>query len=196
MKKLFLLLLVSLCFTHAAFSQTIVYGNLKEILPFLEQEDYKGAYEKTDQLLKATVNDSSALRGIVTYMNIYSAAGMVSLDQMSYGKFKKVTEKFIGQFLIMPAHPCIDSTVNAYNSLQFVTNKDGKLEGMTMTSNSARTCILSFEYFDYTDPIVPADLIGKNVRCGGVLDSLETSPTKSKIWIVRLRLSHAMAIME
>jgi hypothetical protein len=193
MTKLILTIIASLTIATTTFGQTITYDDFKEVIPFLQKEDFKGAYEKTSKLLESTTNDSSDLRGIVTYMNIFSATGMVTLDQMTYKEFEKVTKKFIGQYVVMSAHPCIDSSAKGYNSIQFITNDKGKLEGMTISSNNQKTNILCFEYFDYADPINPDEMIGKNVRCGGILSSIETNPNKSKIWVARLRINNAFA---
>ena len=92
----------------------------------------------------------------------------------------------------MSAHPCIDSSTHGYNSLQF-TVSDGKLQGMTITANNTKTNILFFEYFKYVDEINPADFLGKNVRSGGTLESVEVNPNKSKIWISRLHITNAFA---
>lgn len=193
MTKLILTIITSLTIATTTLGQTITYDDFKEVIPFLQKEDFKGAYEKTNKLLKSTTNDNSDLRGIVTYMNIFSAAGMVTLDQMTYKEFEKVTKVFIGQYVVMSAHPCIDSLAKGYNSIQFITNDSGKLEGMTITSNNQKTNILCFEYFDYADPIDPSEMIGKNVRCGGTLSAIEINPNKSKIWVARLRVSNAFA---
>ena len=170
-------------------AQVITYDDFRSIIPYLQKEDFKTAFDKTDKLLQQTVNDSSDLRGIVTYMNIYSAAGMAFLDQMSREDFRKHVTKFVGQRLVMPGHPCIDSTQHSYNSLTFVKN-GGQFQGFTMTSNSAKTCIFCFEYYNFNLPIVPADFIGKNVRCKGILDSFEVSTGSLKTWIARLHVSN------
>ena len=193
MTKIFMTLLVSLSIATNTFGQTITYDNFKEVIPFLQKEDFKGAYEKTKILLESTTNDSSDLRGIVTYMNIFSATGMVTLDQMTYDEFEKVTKGFIGQYVVMSAHPCIDSSAKGYNSIQFITNDSGKLEGMTIASNNQKTNIHCFEYFEYSDKINPSEMIGKNVRCGGTLSAIEINLNKSKIWVARLRIKNAFA---
>lgn len=193
MTKIFLTLLVTFFIMAATYGQAITYDDFKGVIPFLQKEDFKGAYEKTSSLLKLTPYDSSDLRGIVTYMNIFSAAGMVMLDQMTYDEFEKVTKAFVGQYVVMSAHPCIESSAKGFNSLQFITNDNNKFEGMTITSNSQKTTILCFEYFEYTEEIKPIDLIGKNVRCSGILSSIEINPNKSKIWIARLRVKNAFA---
>lgn len=193
MKKIFLTFLLTLSIAATSFGQTITYEEFKEVIPFLQKEDFKGAYEQTSKLLKTTTNDSSDLRGIVTYMNIFSATGMVTLDQMTYDEFEKVTKDFIGQYVVMSAHPCIDSSAAGFNSIKFITTNGGKLEGMTITSNNTKTNILCFEYFDYSDPINPSELIGKNVRCGGTLSAIEINSNQSKIWVARLRIKNAFA---
>lgn len=193
MTKLILTIIAALTITTTTFGQTITYDEFKEVIPFLQKENFKGAYEKTSKLLESTTNDKSDLRGIVTYMNIFSATGMVALDQMTYKEFEKVTKKFIGQYVVMSAHPCIDSSAKGYNSIQFITNDKGELEGMTISSNNQKTNILCFEYFDYAGPINPDEMIGKNVRCGGILSSIEANPNKSKIWVARLRINNAFA---
>lgn len=190
--KFILTLLLPLFIGATPYGQEITYDDFKSVIPFLQKEDFKGAFEKTSRLLTSTLNDSSDLRGIVTYMNIFSAAGMVTLDQMTHSDFLKNANKYVGQRIVMPAHPCVDSSAKGYNSLQFIS-ADGRLEGMTITSNNKKTSILCFEYFKYADPINPLDMIGKNIRCGGTLASVETNPNNSKIWISRLHIDHAFA---
>lgn len=172
--------------------QVITYDDFKSVIPFLQKEDFKSAFEKTSQLLTSTKNDSSDLRGIVTYMNIFSAAGMVTLDQMTHDDFLRNANKYVGQRLVMSAHPCIDSSSKGYNSLQFVST-DGQLKGTTITANNKQTSILCFEYFKYADPINPSEYIGKTVRFGGTLASIEVNPNKSKIWVSRLHIDNAFA---
>lgn len=188
--KLLWTMLCALCIAIPSFGQEISYDDFKSVIPFLQKEDFKGAFDQTSQLLNASPNDSSNLHGIVVYMNIFSAAGMVTLDQMSHDDFLKNANKFIGQRIVMPIHPCVDSASQGFNSLQFFT-KDGQFQGMTIAANKEKTNILFFEYFKYAEPINPADLIGKNVRSGGTLASVEVNPNKSKIWISRLHIDQA-----
>ena len=190
--KLILTILFSLTIATTSFGQVITYVDFKSVIPFLQKEDFIGAFDKTNQLLTSTQNDSSDLRGIIVYMNIFSAAGMVTLDKMTHADFLKSANKFVGQRLVMSAHPCIDSSSQGYNSLKFVT-VDGQLQGMTISANNKKINILCFEYFKYADPLNPSELIGKNVRSGGTLASVEVNPNNSKIWISRLHLDNAFA---
>ena len=190
--KTFLVLFFTLNFGANSFSQVLTYDDFKKIIPFLQKEDFKGAFEKTMQLLSATENDSSDFRGIVTYMNIFSAAGMVTLNQMTHENFLKNANKYIGQYIVMSAHPCVDSSKQGFNSLQFFI-KDGQIQGSTISSNNTGTSILCFEYFKYQNTINPSEFIGKNVRSGGTLELVEINPNKSKIWISRLHITNAFA---
>ena len=190
--KYILTLLFHIIVAKTSYGQVITYDDFKSVIPFVQKEDFKIAFKKTTELLKTTENDSSDLRGIVTYMNIFSAAGMVTLDQMTHADFFKNANKYIGQRLVMSAHPCIDSSSQGDNSLKFAT-VDGQIQGMTITNNNKKTNILCFEYFKYKDVIIPSELIGKNIRCGGTLEKIEVNPNNSKIWISRLHITNAFA---
>jgi hypothetical protein len=173
-------------------AQVLTHDDFKSVVPYLQREDFKSAFQKTNQLLEETQNDSSDIRGIVTYINIFSAAGMVATDQMTYDDFAKNANRHIGQRLVMPAHPCIDSAALGYNTLKFIIH-NGMLKGMTTTANQSKTTILCFEYFVYKEPVNPTRYIGRNVRCGGILESIEVNPNKSKIWISRIYIRDAFA---
>ena len=190
MMKFILTLLLPILFGTTVYAQEISYEDFKSVIPLIQKEDFKAAYKKTSELLLVASNDSSDFHGIVMYMNIYSAAGMVSKDQMTADEFSKNANQYIGHRIVMSAHPCKDSAVQGFNLLKFGVFFD-KFQGMTISANNDGANILCFEYFDYADPIDPRDFIGKNVRCGGILTSVETS--ESKIWISRLHVSNAFA---
>jgi hypothetical protein len=170
--------------------QVISYEDFKTVIPLIQEENYEGAYKKTTELLNSTKNDSSDLRGIVSYMNIFSAAGMVVQDQMTIQEFTNNTSKFVGQRIVMSGHPCVDSTKNSFNSLTFLKIND-QLQGFTMAANSNKTNILCFEYYKFKLPVDPSAFIGKNVRCKGTLENFEVNPSPLKIWITRLHISNA-----
>src|ERR1700744_5202765 len=92
-----------LCVTSHA--QVITYDDFKSVIPLIQKEDFKGTFDKTKHLLDSTQNDYSDLRGIITYMNILSSAGMVTKDQMTYDDFLTNANSFIGQRLLMSSHP-------------------------------------------------------------------------------------------
>lgn len=65
------------------FAQELTYDDFKSIIPFLKTEDYKGAFNRSQELLNSTKSDTSDIRAQISYMSIYSSAGMVTLEQMS-----------------------------------------------------------------------------------------------------------------
>ena len=188
--KLIVTFLFALFFSNAVTAQSISYEDFKAILPLLQKEEYKKIFEKTNVLLGKTVDDSSEMRGIVNYMNIFSAAGMVTQHKMTHADFLKNAKKFIGHRLVMAGHPCMDSSGTGFNTLRFVT-KDGLLQGHTASTNIAATAIFCFEEFKYATPVNPKDFIGQTVRCGGILENVEVNPNDSLGWISRLFIKEA-----
>lgn len=186
-----ILLLSFICLQTILVAQTVSYDDFRSIIPFLQKEDFASAYKASTKILNTTENDSSDLRGIVTYINIYAAAGMVSKGEMSYDAFEKNSKQFIGHYLVMSAHPCVDSGKLAYNSLSFFRDDSGRLKGRTTTTNNKATSILLFEYFDFAETVDPQAYIGKNVRCGGILEELKPNPNKSTVVIGRLYIKNA-----
>jgi hypothetical protein len=189
MRLLFALLSTFILTTFLS-GQVVTYEDFKSVIPLIQKENFKEAYKKTTELLNSTKNDSSDLRGIVTYMNIFSAAGMVAQDQMTISDFTNNANLYVGQRIVMSGHPCVDSTKNSFNSLTFL-KKGGQLQGFTMAANSKKTNILSFEYFIFKLPVDPSVFIGKNVRCKGILANFEVNPSPLKTWITRLHISNA-----
>lgn len=174
-----------------AYTQSISPTDFRSLIPFLQQEDFKGAFEHSERLLAAP-RDTSSLRAMVVYMHIYAGAGMVAKGQLSHKELLKKTKPFVGQRIVMPAHPCVEESKQAFNSLQLAV-EDGRTKGTTITSNAAKTTILAFEYFQYQTPPEPVNLLGKMVRNGGILTSIEVNPNNSTIWIARLHVGKAFA---
>lgn len=190
MKKL--LVLILLMSNTSFFAQELTYEDFKSIIPFLVTEDYKGAFNRSQELLNSSKADTTDIRAQISYMNIYSSAGMVTLQQMSHKDFGENLKKFIGKKLKMPGHPCLDTIAKApFNSFQFLKNETEQLQGYTMVANKKKINILLFEYYNFKDEYNPADFIGNTVRCGGILESFEVNPNNSLVWIGRLHLSNA-----
>lgn len=174
----------------AGVAQPLGTDDFRTLIPFLQQQDYKGAFEKSEALLKASDADTSDVRAQVAYINIYAAAGMVTQDQMTHKDFEQNVKRFVGKKLKMPGHPCVSDSIKvAYNSFQFKKRENGKMQGYTMTANQKKTNILLFEYYDFRQEVDPQYFIGNNVRATGILQSFEVNPNPSKTWIGRLHLS-------
>lgn len=185
-----LLSLLAILFYSTSFSQVISYEDFKGIIPELQAENWKSAFKASEKLLNDRQNDSSDLRAIITYINIFSAAGMVTQDQMSHEAFLKQANKFIGQRVMMAAHPISSDERNTLNKT-FLSKGESGSKGFTTACNSKATYIFCFENFQFEEDINPSDFQGANVRCGGILKAIEINPNKSKIWISRLHIENA-----
>lgn len=190
MRKIAITTLVMVILKFGATAQEISYDDFRSVIPLLEAEDFKGAFNSTNKLLEAAKTDSSDLHALVTYINLYFAAGMVSLRQMTYEAFEKHAQPFIGRRILMSGHPCVDSAGLAFNSIKFIT-MDGVPVASTITSNQNKTNILAFEYFKLEEQPDVSQLIGKNLRCGGILEKVEVNPNHSLVWICRLYIGQA-----
>lgn len=59
-------------------AQSISVEQFMELIPSLEKEDWKSAFEQSSKLLKAAPDDTSEFRARIIYINIFAAAGLVS----------------------------------------------------------------------------------------------------------------------
>jgi hypothetical protein len=189
--KKIILTLTLLAGLSLTYGQTITYEDFKSLIPYLKTEDWKSAFKKSSKLLNAAEQDSSDFRAIIVYINIFSAAGMVTEGKMTYKELEKNVMKFRGQKIIMSAHP-LSARDGSLNSVKFSTT-DTTNEAFISAANLKGTNILCFEKFYLKDKINPADFGNSLVRCGGTLDKIEINPNKSMIWILRLTIKNAFA---
>jgi len=190
MKKLIFVIMFSLS-TTVLFSQIISYDDFQGLIPYLQTENWKRAFKTSSKLLVSTESDTTDLKAIVMYMNIYSAAGLVSQGKMTYDELEKKIMKFQGQKIVMPSHPITKNT-GSLNCLHFSV-ADSTNEASIASTNEGGLNILCFEYFYFNDKQNPERFGNAMVRCGGILDKIELNPNKSKIWILRLRVTNAFA---
>jgi hypothetical protein len=177
-------------FMYAALSaQELSQDDFKSLIPYLQKQDYKGAFEKSEALLEKSAADTSDAHAQIAYVNVYASAGMVTVDQMTHKDFEKNIKQFIGQKMKMPGHPYVEDTVKvAFNSFKLIRDKE-KVKGFTMTANQKKTNILLFEYYNFEQAPDPKDFAGKTVRTSGILESYEVNPNASKTWIARLQFA-------
>jgi len=178
---------LSITISHA---QTISYDDFKSIIPSLQKEDWSSAFNTSKNLLEAAPNDSSDFKAIVIYINIFSAAGMVTEGKMTYDELEQNIMKFKGQRILMSAHPVSENESNTLNQTMF-SEIDSHFEGFTSATNAKGTNIFCFEKFYFNDKLNLKKLKKSIVRCGGTLDKIELNPNKSMIWIVRLTVTDA-----
>jgi hypothetical protein len=184
------LIILALTFCVSGLSQELSQDDFRTLIPYLQKQDYKKAFEQSEALLNQSARDTTDAHAQIAYVNIYASAGMVTVNQMSYKDFEKNIKKFVGKKLKMPGHPCVhDSVKVAFNSFQFIRDND-KLRGFTMTANQKKTNILLFEYYNFTQAPDPKNFVGKTVRTSGILESYEISGSESKTWIARLQFAN------
>jgi hypothetical protein len=191
MKKILTIAIVFLGLNQS-FGQTLSYDDFKSLIPYLKTEDWKSAFKESGKLLKSADKDTSEFHAIILYINIFSAAGMVSENQMTYKEIEKNVMKFQGQKIMMSAHP-VTTKDGALSQIKFDVS-DSTNAAFTSATNSKGANILCFEKFTFKDKINLDDFPEKSfVRCGGTLQKIETNPNKSLIWVLRLTVIDAFA---
>lgn len=193
MKKVILSYLF-IVFALAVKAQTITYEDFKAIIPSLEANDYNASFDASKKILDANPNDASNFKSILIYINIYSAAGMVTEEKMTYQEMQKQVMQFEGQNIWMAIHPIAKSENNTINQTS-ISEVDGKFEGFSTATNKNSTNILCFEKFYFKDKLKLKKLENQFVRCSGTLEKIEFNPNKSLIWICRLTVKDAIAVV-
>jgi len=186
MKKIIFLFLLG---TLNSLSQTITHENFKSLIPYLQNENWSSAFKESEILLNNTEKDTSEFKAITIYINILSAAGMVTEGKMTYEELENKIMKFQGQKIIMSAHPIKKEKDSSLNFTQLISSK----EAFTIASNKKGINILCFEKAYFKDEINIPEFQDSLVRCGGILEKIEMNPNKSNIWVLRLIVSNAFA---
>lgn len=186
MKKIIFIFLLG---TLHSLSQTITYENFKSLIPYLQNENWSSAFKESEILLNKAEKDTSEYEAITIYINILSAAGMVTDGKMTYEELEKKVMKFQGQKIIMSAHPIKKENGSGLNFTKLISSN----EAFTIASNKKGINILCFEIIYFKEDINISDLQNSTIRCGGILDKIEMNPNKSDIWILRLIVKDAFA---
>ena len=175
-----------------SYGQTLTYDDFKSLIPYLQTENWKSAFKESTKLLKSADKDTSEFHAIILYINIFSAAGMVTEGQMTYKELENNVMKFQGRKIIISAHP-VTIKDGALRQIKFDVT-DSTNAAFVAATNSKGTYILCMEKFTFKDKINLDDFPEKTiVRCGGTLEKIETNPNKSMIWILRLTVKDAFA---
>ena len=182
--------LLTATIAHAQLS----YEQVRPLFQHLQKGEYQSAWEYSDSLIDMAMadgddSDDMPLIGIVRYSRLFSGAHLVAERELTYDDLRPVAKELEGSFILMPGHPTrVDS--GSDSQLAFNTNvvnvEEDSIVVSTTTSNEEGTVIYSFEYVQLDDDADVAHLDGRNTRCGGILKSVEFSPTESLIWIMRI----------
>ncbi|KRT16926.1 hypothetical protein ASU31_04365 [Pedobacter ginsenosidimutans] len=140
MKICFSIIILTLCFLSTK-AQTLSYEDFKKLIPLLEKEDWRNAYQQSEKLLISSKTDTSDFRAIILYANILSAAGMVTENSMSYKEIEKNLMKYKGQKIIFSSHP-ITEKEGSLNCVQFSDPKLAASAFITATNGVSIFCVL------------------------------------------------------
>jgi len=185
MKKLIFLFLIT---TLNSFSQTISYQDYFEnLIPHFQSENWSSAFKESEILLNNAEKDTSEIKAMTIYLNILSAAGMVTEGKMTYDELEKKIMKFEGQKIIMFPHPLKKENDSSLNLTKLISQK----EAFTIVANKKGTNILSFEKIYFKDELNISKSQDMVVHCGGILEKIEMNPNKSDIWILVLTINEA-----
>lgn len=189
MKK-FLLVVTLFISVFSVKAQTLSYDDFKSLVPYLKEENWGEAFKRSSVLLQSASKDTFDFKAVIVYINIFSAAGMVSEGNMNYTELEQNVMKYEGQKILMSAHP-VSSKDGALRQTKFTTT-DSTNEAFTSATNAKGTNILCFEHFYLPKSFNPYEFSdGDIVRMGGVLQKIEMNPNKSKVWILRLTIGNA-----
>lgn len=168
-----------------ASAQNISFETFNSLVTDLETGDYTNAFNKSRALLEGDDTAGTGFRPLIVYVNIISAAGLVSQKKLTHDQLLGIAEKFKGQKISSLPAFCADSNRIAFRTFCFHT--DGQGQHITFTScNNDATSIFVFEKYLLAQTAAPADFIGKQVIATGILDTVAINENRSTIWIARM----------
>ncbi len=126
---------------------------------------------------------------MMVYIRLFSGAGLVSEHKLSYKKLEEAVRPFIGQHVLMAAHPFVNGQGGGLNTT-YVDKESSTWIAFTAAANHDGTSILCMEHMELKKAPLPfkEKIV---VRCGGILQGIEFNPNESTIWIMRLTMTDA-----
>lgn len=187
MKKIILSLLV--LFSFSVIQAQITDDQYKSLIPIIKTENWKEAFKASSKILKDAAEDKSENAGLVRFLNVYAAAGMVKDGSMKFEKMQKIANKIMGKNILSANFMASMNPQNTLNKTLF-TNFDAANKGFTIVTNKFGKIIFYVEY-DIVKDIDPKSLHGTMVSCGGVIKEVEINPDKKTDWILKIRVADA-----
>lgn len=188
MKKL-LIALLFLSGINLSKGQNLTQADYNRLTPLIANEDWKTAFKESSKLLKDNETDSSDFHAMLIYINMISAAGMVTESDLSYKELEKIVSKYEGQKIIMVSRP-VTMKDGAFGKTKFSASETS-YEAFSSVTNAKKLNILSFEKFIIKDRININELQDTTVHCGGILEKIETNPSMSINWVLRITVKDA-----
>lgn len=186
MKKSILFLLFVLGFQLA--QAQITKEDYKSIIPYLQTEDWKGAFKATNKLLKNAEADTSEYKSMVVYFNIYAATGLTSEGKMKLEEYKELVTKYKGQRIFLAGHLASRDARNTLNKTFITSSTNGSSAVTSVTTSKLRPLML--EQTDFSKKLDLEYYFGTTIRCGGILKDVEVNMDKeSKEWLLKIFVS-------
>jgi hypothetical protein len=177
-------------FLHSVSAQTTITAeDCAKLRQSLNSENWLYLYKESSKLLKSAELDTSDFRAEVLYMNLISAAGMVTIGQMTFNLLQKNIMKYEGQKIICSMRP-VTMFDGKFGEIKLFASENS-YEAFASITNSKKVNILSFEKFVIKDKIDIYEYQQSNIHCGGILEKIETNPSHSITWVLRLTVKDA-----
>ena len=159
------------CFTISiSFAQSSNQDSFKQLVNFLNNEDWEHAAESSDRLLRT--DEGNELASVLRFMNIISQAGLLNKHIITKEEAQKRVNGFKGKNVTLPAHP-ISIKEGSLNSVLMVNNRTDTL--FITATNKKATEIYAFEYIIPEKPFsaeVFKSNVNKGLRISGRLKSI------------------------
>lgn len=191
MKTFYIALILIVSFVGASAQQQASPAKLTDeqwdlLFADLQGENWKEAFDLSSEYIETLKNDdkADAIENL-RYILLYSAAGSVSIDKMSYDDLEKQLPKVVGKKVALPFHPIgSDCHPPMFN---YVCKSSGEdYDVMITTSNSTATTILAFEYIKLAKKFDFAKHDGELGAVVGTVYKIVPNPNKSRILIMRI----------
>ncbi len=192
--------LASFAFTASAQSSTgpdsLTDKQWDELFDKLANERWKEAFDLSSGYITRLKNDDSADSiGNLRYILIYSAAGAVSVGDLSYDDLEKELPKVVGKKIVTPFRPLgIECQPPMFNHICGSKEK-GDSDAMTTATNRQATSILAFEYIKLADRFNFSKHKGKPAAVVGIANEIVPNPNRSNIVIVRIYIEKAEILL-
>jgi hypothetical protein len=176
MKHLTLLLIISCITLQNIHSQSKDFDFDKkydELLEQLSKENWKESFSLSQFLLKNIENDTSKIYacGVIRYMNILSASGLMYKQELSKTDALKKVEDHKNKLLVLPGHPVQEK--GNLNCIKYIEDKPNTL--FVCQTNQDGTNLFSFDYATIKLGITKDQILqhqGINAVIAGILDTI------------------------
>jgi hypothetical protein len=195
MKRIFLITLLCIFTGVLALAQAdkkptfvITDTQWKELITALKSENWESAFALSSDYMKLMKEDDEMKTlARLRYMYLYSAAGKVSEDKMSFETLEKTVKDFVGKEILAPYRKIKLDCRGEFNFI--CPSEENKKRTMTTAANKPGTSIFAFEYADLKETVDFARNSGKQAAVGGIVKDIVPNPNKTTIVIMRIYIS-------